>query len=1833
MKNLKQIVLIISLLSFLMVSAEDYYWVGGQGSWSNLNHWRTLSGQIPSEVPDDADNVIFNGSSFLAAYDTVFITTGNPVCYNMIWQDIQDTVVIWGGTNASNFVIYGSITFHENVLNFYYGKITLVSDEATNTITCNHAKFSGDLYFDGSGTWTLQDTLFAYDSLDWKEIIFSGVEPLDPNPQIFIKQGNVDVNEQTIICRGLHLIGTQTKSFDFSNSHCLMVGDWNLISDNLTFDASNSYILIGGNMSNSFGDDVHYYDIDVMGVSGSIKNTKIRSFHRKIHYLGGGKLEGAVVPGSEGHFTIDTLIMEGAFTMAGPINDEVSGNEHNIHYSQFKLTAGMVDANSGNFHRMDYEGYLAGYFRGTADIIDSIHFFNPADTLGEQISPPGTVAHNVVINNLLYFGSDGVIGSGWGEENQINRAVFIGDGWFEGNNHMDSLTLSSGHWYQMQADSLTHPGSFHNFNRVQTIGQIDVLGDCNSGMVIITSDFKEIFGIINYTGNDYPTSYIQVKDMFNQGNPLIIENGINAGNVNDKFEFTNPREPRELYWVGSTGNWSDILHWSLDPNAIVGDQCIPTLLDNVYFTATSGFDLDDSVYADVTHLWCKDMTWESDIPDTVTFSGFNTLHIWGSLKLDPMMSYRFGGDVYFESEDDTEYETIDFYNSDIASGTRVQNAFGKVYFYGRNGKWELESNLSNFSDTTFLRMGDLKLDNDTMDLRLFIAMDTLVKKMSLLHHSMVKLHLYQGDAWVFWSYKYNQNSFFDAGKSTIQSIGDHSPPGPTDPPGYCHIRSMGDSLIYHNILFGDSALAPGTLVPVKSMLKSENEVAIYNLVDFYLQNGVLEGHGEIDTLTFHDHTDAMGNVIEATGCNLKTHYAVNFLYAESDGDTIIQSHIIDTAYFDKPGKISGFNFIKYLEAKKYLEFEGINQTQRAIFYGNAGFYQRNTFDTMQVSPNRRYTFQQIMGDLDTTIITHDLNAIGNCDAPIRFQSAVVGTPAKILYTALAPSNPGVLINYGSMRDIEMLPPETTFNANNSVDLGNNSTNINFSSDDITTFYWINGVGSWGDWYHWSDESGGAPISLQCTPRELTNVIFDDNSFDTPTDTVLIDIPNAYCNNMRWIFTDPTFKPVFLGADTTVLFVYGSMQLHDSMDYQYGGEVFFNNIDTPGDLPDTIYSHNQVFLNNVIFQGINDEVILEGDMTLFVDQANGVYNSIYLQHGKLRSAGYEISTAGLLSNYQNQRTLDIRNSWVNLAFDEDRSLWLDATNLELQADFSTINDLSNTACLYTENGTDLYFHNLIMNGIGDSLYNKYNTTHYNVVQILGDLTLLKGNYTADSVLFAANQSLMDQHAQINFLHVTGKSNQLLGDNQIITCWFYNDGIIRNGNQFGKLMANGNVRFRGSNTADSLYLFPGSGDGKSTGNKYYFENNKEQLVNEYLWMRGNQCSNMTIQNDPGTLFDFGTIRMVNGTADVVCDYLDILNVNVVSDLNWKFYAGVNSSIGRVPTSPPTGWIEDNQQGYVFGFDGRIERFCLGQAFTLDAENFNGDPLTQYFWGGSPYPGGTTMTVTEPGTYQIHVKYSEECDVFDEITLVGDDPPIAVIDPGPFCAGDEIGVTVSPDYIDYQYYWSTGENTSTIIADLSYTGGIAVNVTDPTNNCKATPNQTILVKPSPDPEAALGNDITLDNGQSVTLDAGWGNSWLWTSDPVTVIEPNNQQFITVPGNSDTVTYFVEVVINGCVNTGSIKVNEWPPSKLGVPTAFSPNGDGDNDELKVLGSGFAKLTFQVYDRYGKLVFETDDQSRGWDGTVNGQKQEMDVYTYYVKVIYLDSGVAEEKGNITLLR
>ena len=85
-------------------------------------------------------------------------------------------------------------------------------------------------------------------------------------------------------------------------------------------------------------------------------------------------------------------------------------------------------------------------------------------------------------------------------------------------------------------------------------------------------------------------------------------------------------------------------------------------------------------------------------------------------------------------------------------------------------------------------------------------------------------------------------------------------------------------------------------------------------------------------------------------------------------------------------------------------------------------------------------------------------------------------------------------------------------------------------------------------------------------------------------------------------------------------------------------------------------------------------------------------------------------------------------------------------------------------------------------------------------------------------------------------------------------------------------------------------------------------------------------------------------------------------------------------------------------------------------------------------------------------------------------------------------------------------------------------------------------------------------------------------------------------------------------------------------LPTAFSPNNDGVNDQLFVRGKGIDAFELNIYNRFGELVFITKDQSIGWDGSFMGEKLNSEVYIAYLNVTFFDGEEKQLYGNVTLV-
>ncbi|MEL6864893.1 MAG: gliding motility-associated C-terminal domain-containing protein [Bacteroidota bacterium] len=178
-------------------------------------------------------------------------------------------------------------------------------------------------------------------------------------------------------------------------------------------------------------------------------------------------------------------------------------------------------------------------------------------------------------------------------------------------------------------------------------------------------------------------------------------------------------------------------------------------------------------------------------------------------------------------------------------------------------------------------------------------------------------------------------------------------------------------------------------------------------------------------------------------------------------------------------------------------------------------------------------------------------------------------------------------------------------------------------------------------------------------------------------------------------------------------------------------------------------------------------------------------------------------------------------------------------------------------------------------------------------------------------------------------------------------------------------------------------------------------------------------------------------------------------------------------------------------------------------------------------------------------------------------------------------------------------------------------------------------VLVEEVDLPMPIVEESYTILQGQSVQLDLPDGFDYLWS--PETGLSCSDcAKPIASP--TEDISYEVTVIDeNGCLADIRVSITvEIPicePPHIFIPTAFTPNDDGENDFIQVFGNPIDELYLAIYNRWGQKVFETRDVDGRWDGTFEGQKLNTDVFGYYLEVLCIDGQEYFAKGNITLIR
>jgi gliding motility-associated-like protein len=164
-------------------------------------------------------------------------------------------------------------------------------------------------------------------------------------------------------------------------------------------------------------------------------------------------------------------------------------------------------------------------------------------------------------------------------------------------------------------------------------------------------------------------------------------------------------------------------------------------------------------------------------------------------------------------------------------------------------------------------------------------------------------------------------------------------------------------------------------------------------------------------------------------------------------------------------------------------------------------------------------------------------------------------------------------------------------------------------------------------------------------------------------------------------------------------------------------------------------------------------------------------------------------------------------------------------------------------------------------------------------------------------------------------------------------------------------------------------------------------------------------------------------------------------------------------------------------------------------------------------------------------------------------------------------------------------------------------------------------------PLPKNFIPKDTSICSYGTINLNAPGGfKNYLWSNN-------SNASFITVdqPG-----TYSLQVTdYNLCTATETVMVTlKQCMTGFYIPNAFTPNNDGRNDVFKPMIFGnVIRYSFVVYNRWGQKVFESNDLSKGWNGTFHGTNSDADVFVWICSYQFAGGNIENKKGTVMLMR
>jgi gliding motility-associated-like protein len=341
------------------------------------------------------------------------------------------------------------------------------------------------------------------------------------------------------------------------------------------------------------------------------------------------------------------------------------------------------------------------------------------------------------------------------------------------------------------------------------------------------------------------------------------------------------------------------------------------------------------------------------------------------------------------------------------------------------------------------------------------------------------------------------------------------------------------------------------------------------------------------------------------------------------------------------------------------------------------------------------------------------------------------------------------------------------------------------------------------------------------------------------------------------------------------------------------------------------------------------------------------------------------------------------------------------------------------------------------------------------------------------------------------------------------------------------------------------------------------------------------------------------------------------------------------------------------------------CGGDSVNLSV-NAEGVSEASFQWtdeAGNPLGTGQTQgtgPLTETATFFVTVTDGGGCYSHTDSVTVEVSPvfTLTVDSPVEALQGEEVTLlaNISPSGLNLDFTWTDnqgmviGTDPSVIVSSCNTTI-YSVLVSDD-NGCSQTASVTLNVFEGFSIDTLTYENVTLDSsgvyeGQEVVLIAittppnltGATYNWFINNELVSTTNAPMSETVNAPEVDENTLFDISVLITSQAGCQISKLDTMTVlnNPVQVPNAFSPNGDGDNDVFKPVSKApITILKFQVWNRWGQLVFDNGNGAGGWDGKQDGEDVLSDVYIYFIQYEITGGNRGAQKplkGDVTLLR